>query len=277
MNDRYVWRGKPVSALTEDELREWLHNRPQLFTHSIEVDGASLSMVKSEVVDCTSATGELPAEFARVIACTLCSEAQCPKLLRDSEENVPQPGYVGPEYAKFRILLAGKNPGGGKASGKPRGQMEMKYVGALWRLRDEPNHANFERYRRVAEPYIPSWFIYRNHCQLEDWGLTLQQIAYCNVVRCRTKENATPNAQMLKSCRSAHFERWLRLLKPKAVIFLGKWASDNGKDLTRELGIPSEYIDRNQVVGYRVDNAEKVVELVRKTMAASRSGLEVQV
>jgi hypothetical protein len=31
-----------------------------------------------------------PVEFARVIACIHCTTSQCPKLLRDELENIPQ-------------------------------------------------------------------------------------------------------------------------------------------------------------------------------------------
>ena len=54
MSDRYLWKGKPVSELTGDELLDWLRNREQFFTHSVEIDGMSLSMVNPEVLDGTS-------------------------------------------------------------------------------------------------------------------------------------------------------------------------------------------------------------------------------
>jgi hypothetical protein len=41
-----------------------------------------------------------PVEFARVIACIHCTTSQCPKLLRDELENIPQPGYIGSGYAR---------------------------------------------------------------------------------------------------------------------------------------------------------------------------------
>jgi hypothetical protein len=62
MNDRYIWNGKPVNELTGDELRAWLQNRQQLFTHSVEIEGISLSMVNPEVLDGRSGTTERPRE-----------------------------------------------------------------------------------------------------------------------------------------------------------------------------------------------------------------------
>jgi hypothetical protein len=57
MSDRYVWNGKPVSELTGDELREWLPNPQQLFTHSVEVDGMSLSIAYPEIDDAPGTKG----------------------------------------------------------------------------------------------------------------------------------------------------------------------------------------------------------------------------
>ena len=59
-NNVYRWAGKLVSELTRAELRDWLHNRQQLFTHSIEIDGMTLSMVNPEVLDGTSAVIDEP-------------------------------------------------------------------------------------------------------------------------------------------------------------------------------------------------------------------------
>ena len=59
MSPGYVWNGKPVSALTGDELRDWLENR-QLFTHSVEIGGMSLSMVNPEVLGESSAVAAEP-------------------------------------------------------------------------------------------------------------------------------------------------------------------------------------------------------------------------
>ena len=50
-------------------------------------------------------------EFAQVISCTRCDKITCKKILRDSEENVPQPSFIGARFAEKRILLAGQNPG----------------------------------------------------------------------------------------------------------------------------------------------------------------------
>jgi len=50
-------------------------------------------------------------EFAQVIGCKLCSNANDPNLLRDCGENVPQPGYIGSVYDSTGLLLVGQNPG----------------------------------------------------------------------------------------------------------------------------------------------------------------------
>ena len=47
-----------------------------------------------------------PAEFAKVIACQAGSRQTNRNLLRDADENVPQPGYVGMNYWWRRRGLA---------------------------------------------------------------------------------------------------------------------------------------------------------------------------
>jgi hypothetical protein len=46
-----------------------------------------------------------PVEFARVTNCSLSTTSQCPTLLRDDQENIPQPGYIGLGYRTTRLLL----------------------------------------------------------------------------------------------------------------------------------------------------------------------------
>jgi hypothetical protein len=50
------------------------------------------------------------AEFAKVISCAACSRATDSNIVRDADENVPQPGYIGETYWKHRIALVGRNP-----------------------------------------------------------------------------------------------------------------------------------------------------------------------
>jgi hypothetical protein len=50
-------------------------------------------------------------EFAKVIQCTNCTALIDANLLRDVEENVPQPGYIGKKYLQARVILIGQNPG----------------------------------------------------------------------------------------------------------------------------------------------------------------------
>jgi hypothetical protein len=56
-----------------------------------------------------------PREFAIVISCTRCSDATDRRLLRDAMENVPQPGFIGDNYWRCRVLLVAQNPGTAKS------------------------------------------------------------------------------------------------------------------------------------------------------------------
>jgi hypothetical protein len=75
---------------------------------------------------------------------------------------------------------------------------------------------------------VPSWPVHGKYFPLQESGLTLAEIAYCNLTRCRTKGNAIPSRQMALECAENHFVRWLDLLNPRAIVFNGKWAHDQG-------------------------------------------------
>ena len=139
----------------------------------------------------------LPIEFSRVIGCQLCTEAHDPSLLRDAVENVPQPGYVGTRYEDKRVLLVGQNPG----QCPPRlADRDAEYTLCLRAVRDNPSSPTFASLCAVAEHFIPEWPIHGRYFPLTESGLSLSQIAYCNIVRCRTRGNATPRAAVARRC-----------------------------------------------------------------------------
>lgn len=200
-----------------------------------------------------------PAEFARIIRCTLCPPGR--SLLRDDFENVPQPGYVGRRYAETGVLLVGQNPGTPKrldAADKP-------YTLALRRLRDEPTIERYAELRAVLDEFIPRWPVHGSYFPLAECGLSLDQIAYCNVVRCRTPSDKTPSEGVAKTCAGHHFARWITLLRPNVVVFIGKRAAVQGSGLVRSAGIPYAFMNRQRSLSSseRATNRKAVAELVR--------------
>lgn len=201
-------------------------------------------------------------EFARVISCTLCTQATDKKLLRDDGENVPQPGYIGPQDRKARVLLVGQNPG----TPKSLAIQDLPYTAALRTLRDEPTPQRYKELGTVLRAFIPQWHVHGNYFPLVESGLSLEDIAYCNIVRCRTSGDGTPGELLTKQCLNEHFVRWLNLLTPKVVVFIGKWAWRQGNSSVGAKGIPSAFMNRQRSLSptARAENLAQVVALVRQ-------------
>jgi uracil-DNA glycosylase len=205
-------------------------------------------------------------EFAQVIRCTRCDLGTCRKILRDDGENVPQPGYLGSRYGATRLLLVGQNPGVGTVGLVDR---DRTYTEALRAVGREPNDDAFQRLAVVTAQFVPSWPIHGRYFPLTECGLDLQDIAYCNVVRCRTLMNAMPSDRLAQNCIETHFRRWLTLLKPRAVVFIGKWPHDRAHAATSDLGIPSAYMNRQRSLSTmeRDRNRREVVEFVQTALS----------
>lgn len=202
------------------------------------------------------------AEFARVIGCARCSVAMDRNLLRDAGENVPQPGYVGPRYGTAHVLLVGQNPG----TPKTLATQDRLYTAALRALRDETVPERYTRLAAVLGGFIPQWPVHGNYFPLSECGLTLQHIAYCNIVRCRTFGDKAPNNAVVAQCINEHFTRWLRILAPRVVVFIGKWASERGASVVAAAGIPHSFMNRQRSLASaeRAANRAAVVSVVRQ-------------
>lgn len=201
-------------------------------------------------------------EFAKVVACARCTTATCRNLLRDANENVPQPGYIGSDYSRGRVLLVGQNPG----TPKSREVQDRPYTAALRALRDAPTPKRYAELFEVLHNFIPQWPVTNNYFPLDECDLTLEDIAYCNVIRCRTDRDKKPNKSLAAECVSEHFAHWLRCLAPNIVIFIGKWAWEHGQHAVATTGIPYTFINRQRSLSSaeRAENRAHVVALVRK-------------
>lgn len=199
--------------------------------------------------------------FARVVACERCSTSDHRSLLRDHVENVPQPGWVGSNYARTRVLLVGQNPG----TPKSLAANDFEYTRALRDLRDNTSEQQYQELVCVLRDFIPQWPVHGNYFPLSESGLTLEDIAYCNIVRCRTVADSAPGSALVSNCLSEHFSRWLDLLQPIAVVFIGKWASERGGPVVAVAGIPYQFMNRQRSLSSaeRVENRNAVVQFVR--------------
>jgi hypothetical protein len=201
-------------------------------------------------------------EFAQVIKCASCSKVSDKNLLRDTLENVPQPGYVGSNYQTSRVLLVGQNPSCSKIL-----EVEDKsYTSALRTLGDFPTPMRYAELAKMMDSFIPKWPVHGNYFPLSECGLNLSDIAYCNLVRCRISNNAPPGSELVARCRGAHFIPWLHMLSPRVVVFIGKWAADHGASAVDALCIPHMYMNRLRSLSTvdRATNRAQVVALVKR-------------
>jgi hypothetical protein len=141
------------------------------------------------------------------------------------------------------------------------------YTGALRALRDETNWQNMTSLNKVLLDFVPDWPVHGNYFPLQECGLRLEDIAYFNVVRCRTQANTPPGSGVVRNCLD-HFDRWLALLRPRVLVFIGKWAFDQAGHLAARRGIPAGFMNRERSLSTakRVENREEVVALVRSAL-----------
>jgi len=212
-------------------------------------------------------------EFASVVSCSKCTTQTCKNLLRDDNENVPQPGFIGRSYDQKRVLLAGQNPAITKSAKALAA--DMPYTAALRQIRDKPTKSNLVSLLALTRDFMPSWRVHQDYFPLRECGLSLDELAYLNVVRCRTarlnqqtnkSEDTPPNRRVAEACVASHFARWVDLLNPRVIVFLGKYAWDYGHAVAEARNIPADYLDRERSRPGHLRNADRarVAALVRE-------------
>jgi|SRR5579884_2631469 len=214
-----------------------------------------------------TADKDWPSEFARIIRCEACTNAMDPNLLRDNLENVPQPGYIGQRYRESGVLLVGQNPG----TPKSLAPIDPPYTRALRALRDESTPERYVELLQVMRGVIPQWPIHGSYFPLAECDLALDDIAYLNVVRCRTTKDRAPGRTLVRQCTAIHFDRWFKLLAPRVVVFIGKWAYERASGHAKGAGVPCAFINRERSLSSqeRRANRAEVIALVRKYRGTS--------
>ena len=197
-----------------------------------------------------------------VITCEKCNLLDSPKLLRDKSENIPQPGFIGMHYEKSHVLLIGRNPGVCPISMKSR---DSVYMQALLTLEAHRNVPAYFRFHITLLKFMYDWPIYRDSFQLDEYGLDLEDIAFCNVVRCRTDKNGTPSKSLTQNCIKEHLVSFIDIIEPKVIVCIGKWVFDQLNPILSVRNITTTYIngDRSLTSAERAQNRKTVVEIVR--------------
>ena len=205
---------------------------------------------------------KLVREFSRVIGCSHCVDHGFDKVLRDTDFNLPWPGYIGSNYQTTRVLLVGQNPG---VSPDRFNEQDRKMAEALLRLAQTGSVEAWDALNCIHETIIPTWPVCR-HFPLVESGLALRDIAYTNAVRCRTERNTAPLRRVVAACTSSHLAGWLDWLEPRLVVCIGKWAHDAIAPLVRARGISSTFVNRRRDLSskLREENREAVAALVRQ-------------
>jgi len=212
------------------------------------------------------------AEFRRIYSCIECTSRTSTKLLRDSHDNLPQPGFIGQNYTQTGLILAGQNPGvcpPGLAS------EDAEYFRTLRKLRDKETPQVMSELMQVLHAFMHKWPIWRTYFPLKECGLELDDIAYFNVIRCRTIKNSAPGKGMIVNCLE-HFERWVDLLHPKGIIFLGKRAFEIAGHIPRQRRILYDFINRKRSLSSteRTQNRARIVALVKQVLSFSSATCE---
>ena len=194
--------------------------------------------------------------FSDVVLCNQCNPEKNSNLLKHNEKNVPQPGYIGKNYEQHRVLLIGRNPG--ECPSNPIIEArDLSYMKALLNLSEQQTNQAYQELYNTILNNIPQWPIVQNYFPLKECGLDLPDIAFCNVVRCRTKDNVSPSASQVQICKEHHLIKFIDTIEPKVIVCIGKWAYDRIKGLSSIQSIPKTYINMDKSLNAKARQTDK--------------------
>ncbi len=145
----------------------------------------------------------------------------------DDEDDLAQPGYVGPDYgdAPVKVLFIGENPGNPSgASERDADQIQYKKLRAI---RDaEPAHVEaafndlMDALGRAPDGVMRHWRIYSLIIKdvVEKAGIDLLEVAHLNLVKWR----GDPSPAVLERGWRKHTQGQVKVLDPDIIVALGK-------------------------------------------------------
>lgn len=141
--------------------------------------------------------------------------------LIQSDDRIPQFGYVGSNYLARRILLLGINPGNGPRNRRKAGdELQMPH---LERFANNPTESNFERAQEAYLRACQNWGIWGRECNelLSIANLSLSDVAFSNALPWRTKSGADFGRAIELATAERYVKPLILDLKPNILIAVG--------------------------------------------------------
>ena len=144
-----------------------------------------------------------------------------PEILAPFGPRYPQPGYIGKNYSRNRIVVMGINPGKG---GERNKLADDEIFHHTLQLALSPTGKHHRSLMTTYRKHMDTWDIFSRIGFPARFGLEWEDIAYMNVLQVNTKvkcyhRSATP---LYEYAIDNFTSRQLALLEPKAVLMLGK-------------------------------------------------------
>jgi hypothetical protein len=138
-------------------------------------------------------------------------------------DQLPQPGYVGPNYSGGGVAFVSMNPGGGRGVGL--GSEDLKQYKVLQQLRDDPESealAHFDNLMVVLQEIMPTWTITQRFVLsiLSETAIPFSSISYFNLLKWRTSESHSLR-KLYDLSWVDHTAEQVELLAPSVVIAIG--------------------------------------------------------
>jgi len=179
-----------------------------------------------------------------VLKCKRCEGNKC-KELGISYEKIDYhnlPLIVGRDYSKSkkRVCIIAQNPGESKKQSIDEEQKRLKKFYKYKKDKDYNAFCDFMVKKRFSGVKETRCELFDNFHVLTNLDILPSQIAFTNVVKCRTKDNKTPGGKLINKC-SEHLENEIKALKPKVVITIGAEARKRIKEMYRNEDMPFNF------------------------------------
>jgi hypothetical protein len=207
--------------------------------------------------------------FLSVYQCTLCPN--CARQFPELDSSFPpQPGFVGARYhaASPRIMLLAQNPGHASRAAHSPNEARMY---DLWKKASETRtDEDFGKCMAFLREFMESWPIIEKARLRERFALSLDDVVYTNILKCKTRENKQPSAGIYKTCLQQTTCRQIEVLSPAYLLCFGKAVFEEVEPVAAKLGIRCNWILHPSGQHYRPTEQQERVSLVAADLADIR-------